>query len=55
MKQLVATAVLTLAPSMVLAQNVQIYGIVDAGVSRTTGKLGGNRNSVISGLMEGSR
>lgn len=38
-----------------MAQNVQVYGILDGGVSRVTGVAGGNKNSVVSGIMDGSR
>jgi len=36
-------------------ENVQVYGILDIGVSRVTGMSGGARNDVISGIMDGSR
>ena len=36
-------------------QNVQIYGVLDAGVNRTTGLAGGSRTSLVSGIMDGSR
>lgn len=34
---------------------VQIYGIVDAGITRVSGIDGGSRNQLVSGIMEGSR
>lgn len=46
----------TLALSAVAqAQNVQIYGVLDAGLNRTTGLAGGSRTSLVSGIMDGSR
>ncbi|WP_374437352.1 porin [Inhella sp.] len=53
-----AFALCTLAAAMapVWAQSsVTIYGVLDAGVSRTTGLLGGDKTHVISGIMDGSR
>lgn len=41
--------------AMAQAQNVQIYGVLDAGVNRTTGLNGGSRTSLVSGIMDGSR
>ena len=35
--------------------SVQIYGIVDAGMTRVSGIEGGSRNQLVSGIMEGSR
>ena len=55
MKQMAALAALTVAAPLVLAQSVQIYGVLDAGVSRVTGMPGGTQNSVVSGIMDGSR
>lgn len=56
MKKIVAAAALAAASPAVLAQsNVQVYGIVDAGVSRTTGMSGGTKTLLVSGIMEGSR
>src|SRR5258706_8507827 len=57
MKQrIVALAALAVASPAVLAQsNVQIYGIMDAGVSQVTGLKGGTRTFLVSGIMEGSR
>jgi Gram-negative porin len=40
-------------PSM--AQSVEIYGIVDAGVGRVTNLAGGTKNFTFSGIMEGTR
>jgi len=53
-----AFALCTLAAAMapVWAQSsVTIYGVLDAGVSRTSGLLGGAKTHVISGIMDGSR
>ncbi|HEX6363896.1 MAG TPA: porin, partial [Albitalea sp.] len=56
MKKHVAAASLLLASPFALAQSsVQVYGILDAGLSRTTGMLGGTRTLLVSGIMEGSR
>lgn len=55
MKQIVALAALAIASPVVLAQSVQVYGIVDAGVSRTSGIAGGTKTLLVSGIMEGSR
>ena len=56
MKQIIAVAALAVASPAVLAQSVQVYGIVDAGVSRTTGVFpSGTRTDLVSGIMEGSR
>jgi predicted porin len=35
--------------------SVQIYGIVDAGMTQVSGIEGGSRNQLVSGIMEGSR
>lgn len=35
--------------------SVQIYGIVDSGMTRVSGVEGGSRNQLVSGIMEGSR
>jgi predicted porin len=35
--------------------SVQIYGIVDAGITQVSGIEGGSRNQLVSGIMEGSR
>lgn len=53
-----AFALCTLAAAMapVWAQSsVTVYGIADAGVSRTSGLLGGSKTHVVSGIMDGSR
>lgn len=53
-----AFALCTLAAAMapVWAQSsVTVYGIVDAGVSTTSGMTGGTKKHVISGIMDGSR
>ena len=55
-KHLFALSALSLASVAALAQSsVQIYGVADAGVSVTTGMLGGTKKHVISGIMDGSR
>jgi predicted porin len=57
-KTLFALSALALASSAVLAQStpssVTVYGILDGGVTHTTG-LASNKNQVVSGIMEGSR
>jgi predicted porin len=35
--------------------SVQVYGVLDAGLSRVTGMLGGRQNALVSGIMDGSR
>jgi len=57
MKQkLVALAAMAVATPAVLAQtSVQVYGLLDAGVSQVTGLAGGTRTFLASGIMEGSR
>ena len=53
-----AFALSTLAAALapVWAQSsVTVYGVLDGGVSRTTGLLGGAKTHVISGIMDGSR
>ncbi len=37
------------------AQSIEVFGILDAGINRTTGLAGGTKNSVVSGIMDGSR
>lgn len=57
-KSLLALAVLTLASTAGMAQQatgVTISGILDAGVSNTSGLKGGSKKAVISGIMDGSR
>jgi len=59
MKRAVFTlSVLALACGAALAQDtpptVTVYGIVDAGITHTTG-LASEKNQVVSGIMEGSR
>jgi predicted porin len=55
MKTAFAIAALSVAAPAAIAQNVQIYGVLDAGVSRVTGMRGGTQNSLVSGIMDGSR
>jgi len=56
MRQIVAVAALAATAPAVMAQStVQVYGIVDAGVSRTSGITGGTKTLLVSGIMEGSR
>jgi predicted porin len=52
----IAFAAALLGASAVYAQStVQLYGIVDAGVTRVSGLEGGSLTTVSSGIMEGSR
>lgn len=55
MKRTLAAAALAIAAPAALAQTVQVYGILDAGLSRVTGLRGGAQNSLVSGIMDGSR
>lgn len=56
MKKALALAALTVATPLAMAQtNVQVYGVLDAGLSRVTGLKGGTQNSLVSGIMDGSR
>jgi predicted porin len=55
MKSRLAAAALMLAAPLTMAQSVQVYGILDAGLSRVTGLRGGTQNSLVSGIMDGSR
>ena len=55
MKNCLAAAALMLAAPLTMAQSVQVYGILDAGLSRVTGLRGGTQNAVVSGIMDGSR
>jgi len=55
MKKMTAVAALSVAAPLAMAQDVQVYGVLDAGVSRVTGMAGGTQNSVVSGIMDGSR
>ena len=53
-----AALALALAVPPAIAQpspGVTIYGIVDAGLSHTTGYAGGSRSDLVSGIMEGTR
>lgn len=60
MKKVWAVAALGIAAPVAMAQgpvptSVQIYGVVDAGISRVSGLRGGTQTSLVSGIMEGSR
>lgn len=59
MKKALALTVLAAACSASLGQtmtdNVRVYGLVDIGVNSVSGMKGGTDNSVVSGIMEGSR
>lgn len=56
MKKALTLAALSLATPFVMAQtSVQVYGVLDAGLSRVTGMLGGRQNALVSGIMDGSR
>ena len=51
-----AAAAMLLATSAASAQaSVQLYGIVDAGVTRVSGLAAGSQTQLASGIMEGSR
>jgi predicted porin len=59
MKKALALTALAAACSASLGQtmtdNVRVYGLVDIGVNSVSGMKGGTDNSVVSGIMEGSR
>lgn len=55
MKKALALVALSMAAPAAMAQNVQVYGVLDAGLSRVTGLRGGTQNSLVSGIMDGSR
>ncbi|MBL8304031.1 MAG: porin [Ideonella sp.] len=55
MKKALALAALSVAAPVAMAQSVQVYGVLDAGLSRVTGLRGGTQNSLVSGIMDGSR
>ncbi len=55
MKKMTAVAALSVAAPLAMAQSVQVYGVLDAGLSRVTGLKGGTQNSLVSGIMDGSR
>lgn len=56
LKTTLCAGVLTgLAFSAQAQSSVQLYGIVDAGVTQVSGLYGGNRSQIVSGIMEGSR
>ncbi|MEO8279675.1 MAG: porin [Ideonella sp.] len=56
MKKLIAFAALGAVAPFVMAQsNVQIYGVLDAGLAHVTGLRGGSQNQLVSGIMDGSR
>jgi predicted porin len=50
-----ALAVAVAAPVAMAQTSVQMYGVLDAGLSRVTGLRGGSQNALVSGIMEGSR
>jgi predicted porin len=55
-KHLIALAALALTSVTASAQSsVTVSGILDAGVSYTTGYAGGTKRQVVSGIMDGSR
>jgi predicted porin len=55
-KQLFTLSLLSLASAACMAQSsVTMYGILDAGVSTTSGMAGGTKKAMISGIMDGSR
>jgi predicted porin len=54
-RTLALTLLCAAASSAALAQDLQVYGLLDAGVSRVTGLRGGSRTFLVSGIMEGSR
>ncbi len=54
--RLLVTTCLTAATTVSVAQSkVELYGIVDAGVTRVSGLKGGSVTQLVSGVMEGSR
>ncbi len=55
MKHTLAAAALAIAAPAALAQTVQVYGVLDAGVNRVSGLRGGTQYSLVSGIMDGSR
>jgi len=56
MKQKLVFSLLAVASAAVCAQsNVTFYGVVDAGVTQTTGLRGGSVKQLVSGIMDGSR
>ncbi len=52
---LVMTCLAAAATASVAQSKVEVYGIVDAGVTRVSGLKGGSVTQVASGVMEGSR
>lgn len=50
-----STAALLALSSNVHAQDVQLYGLVDAGITRVSGLAQGSVTQLASGIMEGSR
>jgi predicted porin len=57
-KKILTLSALALACATACAQSessVNLYGSVDAGVSRVSGLRGGTNNQVVSGIMDGSR
>ena len=56
MNKALTLAALSVAAPLVMAQtNVQVYGVLDAGLSRVTGMRDGTQNALVSGIMDGSR
>lgn len=55
MRRILTVATLGLAAPLAMAQQVEIYGILDAGLTRVSGYKGGTQTSLVSGIMEGSR
>jgi predicted porin len=55
MKKTSVLAALCVAAPLAMAQSVEVYGVLDAGLSRVTGLAGGTRNALVSGIMDGSR
>ena len=56
MRQVLLLSVLATASSLALAQSsVNLYGIVDVGLTSTSGLRDGTARQLVSGIMEGSR
>jgi predicted porin len=56
MKKTLAFSTLVLAAATACAQSsVTLYGVVDAGITHTSGLRGGSIKQVVSGIMDGSR
>ena len=54
-KLMLAAALGTFAVTSQAQSSVQLYGLVDAGVTRVTGVNGGRATQLVSGIMDGSR